>query len=286
MMNEANKENNSKIAFNVPADILREIEATKVKLNLSEEAKKLEEDLELSFIALTQGLGFHKEKSEAIPTETVQVKTKTATKTSTLYNQNVSLKRELETNLFDRTDLSPFYNTKGTNHQATHPLFGETQFNSLKTELKKEVIETPKLDVEEVAAASMKDQLFAWGIDLALVTLTLAAFVTAISLLIGIHSVQEWQKLFTMTEGVTYLAPFFVFFYLFYFTILDREGSKTLGKKLMRIRIVAKYEEHMGLTQSFLRAAITLLSALALGLPLLMDFQGKLTDSKVIKEDF
>ena len=282
--------NSTKNTFTFPKDILNEIESMKAQLREEDsikhqqESNYLEEELDFRFTALTQGLGFHQDdKNKVINVESPKTH-KPSLKSNTLYNQNVSLKKELDQ--FDRGDLSPLYNTAGTNMTDTHPLFSHTKFDTLKTNLKETVVENKIKDEEPRIIAKIQDQLLAWFIDLIVITtmLTLAIFVTFATL--GIYDFDTVSKLFTLSEAATYIAPFFVFFYLFYFTILDREGNSTLGKKILRIRIVSKFDEHLGLTQSFLRAAITLLSSLALGLPLIMDFQGKLTDSMVIKEDF
>ncbi|MFZ4712985.1 MAG: RDD family protein [Bacteriovoracaceae bacterium] len=284
--------------FSFPKDILNEIEVVKAQLkeedsfkNTEEEKKQIDDELDFRFTALTQGLGFHQEeKNKIIEIDPIRSANKPMLKSTTMYNQNVSLKKEFDS--VDRGDLSPLYNTQGTNKLDTHPLFSHTQFAGLKDESKlqtqkNKIIENFKLETEvEKNVAPLKDQLFAWAIDLGVIILMLSLAITVTFATLGVTDIKFISSLFTASEAATYIAPFFVFFYLFYFTILDREGNLTLGKKLLRIRIIAKYDDRLGLTQSFLRAAITLLSSLALGLPLLMDFQGKLTDSMVIKEDY
>jgi uncharacterized RDD family membrane protein YckC len=277
--------------FNFPKDILNEIESMKAQLREEDSVKHqkesnyLDEELDFRFTALTQGLGFHQdEKNNVINVDATKI-SKPAPKNNTLYNQNVSLKKELDQ--FNRGDLSPLYNSKGTNSLETHPLFSHTKFETLKTTLPETIIENNfHNQVEPKVLAKPKDQILAWFIDLFVITSMLLVAICITFITLGIYDFETVSKLFTLSEAATYIAPFFVFFYLFYFTILDREGNSTLGKKILRIRIVSKFDEHLGLTQSFLRAAITLLSSLALGLPLVMDFQGKLTDSMVIKEEF
>ena len=282
--------NSTKNTFTFPKDILNEIESMKAQLREEDsikhqqESNYLEEELDFRFTALTQGLGFHQDdKNKVINVESPKT-AKPSIKSTTLYNQNVSLKKELDQ--FDRGDLSPLYNSAGTNKTETHPLFSHTKFDTLKTNLKETVIENNLKEEEPKTLAKIQDQLLAWFIDLVVITSMLALAICITFATLGIYDLETVSKVFTLAEAATYIAPFFVFFYLFYFTILDREGNSTLGKKILRIRIVSKFDEHLGLTQSFLRAAITLLSSLALGLPLVMDFQGKLTDSMVIKEDF
>ncbi len=81
------------------------------------------------------------------------------------------------------------------------------------------------------------------------------------------------------------MAPLFLSFYLFYFTILDREGNKTFGKKIFSLKLQSKFKSNIDLVQSFSRAFISMISFLAFGLPFILDFQGKLTDTLVVKDN-
>ena len=70
--------------------------------------------------------------------------------------------------------------------------------------------------------------------------------------------------------------------YVLYFTYADLNIS--LGKKMFKIRVVSKRRGVLNSRKTFSRALITLLSLPFLGIPSLCDFQGKLTDTKLIKE--
>lgn len=284
---------NTALPFKISDDILRELD-----LALKEESKSKNNsqteieinELEIDFLPLTNGLGFHQPEEKKIQAHFTQ---KNIKKTSMpVYNQPLAIKLETQNQTTDRADLSPFYNS-GKNSFDLNPLFSDSDFQKLKASTYKDP-KTANLTEEQTKAkasfaihfekANLQDQISAWAIDLGIISILLLATVYLNFALSGFYKIEQIKSLMTALEGVTYFAPLFIFYYLFYFTILDREGSLTIGKKIMGIQIRSLRGDHLGFTQTFLRAAITLLSVMALGLPLLMDFQGKLTDSEVIKK--
>ena len=70
-------------------------------------------------------------------------------------------------------------------------------------------------------------------------------------------------------------------YYLLYFTILDLIGSP--GKNLVGIRLIRNDGGRLHFRHTFVRSIITILSSAVLFFPLLMDFQGKLTDTKIVR---
>ena len=66
-----------------------------------------------------------------------------------------------------------------------------------------------------------------------------------------------------------------------YFSILDLSNSP--GKTILGIRLVKSDDTQVSAKQTFTRALITLLSGVALFLPTLLDFQGRLSETKVVK---
>jgi hypothetical protein len=77
-------------------------------------------------------------------------------------------------------------------------------------------------------------------------------------------------------------ASSFSIFYLSYFSILDLQS--TPGKSLLNLHLLRENNKEVSLRDSFFRSVITLLSFVTLGLPCLIDFQGKLTDTKVVED--
>lgn len=279
--------------FKISDDILKELDQA-----LREESKNKKgstpntnleneiNELDFDFLPLTNGLGFHQPEEKKVQAHFTQKIVKKPT--MPVYNQNIAMKLETQEQPINRADLSPFYNS-GKNSFDMNPLFSDSDFQKLKSSSYKD----QKIEVKEISKAKLEvhfekadlqEQVSAWAIDVVIITALLLSTVYLNFALSGFYQLEQIKGLMSLVEGFTYFAPLFIFYYLFYFTILDRAGSLTIGKKIMGIQIRSLRGEHLGFTQTFLRAGITLLSVLAFGLPLLMDFQGKLTDSEVIKK--
>lgn len=292
------KTNNS-FPFKISDDILRELDQALKEENKSRTNKVTsantntevneENDLDFDFMPLTNGLGFNQPEEKKTQIHFTPNKTKKNT-TTPVYNQPLAIKLETQNHsgqTMDRADLSPFYNS-GKNSFEMNPLFSDSDFQKLKASTYKDqkvepVITKPTIPIP-LEKASLQDQVSAWAIDLGIVFLLVLTTVYLNFALSGFYQIEQIRSVLTLLEGITYFAPIFIFYYLFYFTILDREGSLTVGKKIIGIQIRSLRDGHLGFTQTFLRSLITLLSVLAFGLPLLMDFQGKLTDSEVVKK--
>ena len=74
----------------------------------------------------------------------------------------------------------------------------------------------------------------------------------------------------------------FPFFFLFYFTLLDVVTSP--GKKIFSIRLISTTSEKVKIDQTLIRSVVTLFSFVTIGMPLLFDFQGKLSDTKAVED--
>ncbi|MBF0361051.1 MAG: RDD family protein [Oligoflexia bacterium] len=86
-------------------------------------------------------------------------------------------------------------------------------------------------------------------------------------------------------EIIIYLFGIFLIYYFFYFAFLDLTKRGTVGKSIFKLKLVnSSYEmqSRLEIHVVLLRSLIVLSSALALWLPLLFDFQGKLSSSRVI----
>lgn len=142
-----------------------------------------------------------------------------------------------------------------------------------KTEIKKEKTISAK-------SASQTSQLFAWIIDI----LVIASFVALTGTLLVFSSGIEfdmYSRLITTQDLAIFGAAIFSIYYLLYFTIL--ELSSTPGKTIFGIRLVTASGSEVTVKHTFTRAFISLLSGVALFLPMLLDFQGRLSDTKVVK---
>lgn len=142
-----------------------------------------------------------------------------------------------------------------------------------KTEVKKEKVVSAK-------AAPQVSQFFAWVIDI----LVIASFVALTGALLVFASGIEfnmYSRLISPQDLAIFAAAIFSIYYLLYFTIL--ELSSTPGKTIFGIRLVTASGSEVTVKHTFTRALISLLSGVALFLPMLLDFQGRLSDTKVVK---
>lgn len=75
---------------------------------------------------------------------------------------------------------------------------------------------------------------------------------------------------------------FFCFTYLFYFTVLDLIASP--GKKIFNLRMKSTVSKKVTIDQTLIRSVVSLCSFILLFMPLVFDFQGKLSDTRVIED--
>ncbi|PIP91546.1 MAG: hypothetical protein COW79_01830 [Bdellovibrionales bacterium CG22_combo_CG10-13_8_21_14_all_38_13] len=93
---------------------------------------------------------------------------------------------------------------------------------------------------------------------------------------------KQAMGLLTSFDIAPVVAILWSFAYISYFTIL--ETKQTPGKSIMRIAVVDMNDRQLSLAKSLERTVFRSLSWLALGFPLLMNFHGRLSGSKVIKQ--
>lgn len=244
--------------------------AAPIQVNLDE--FNISED---SFKPMTKGLGFHQEQKrssfkpapkEVKPFGVARKDMKASVVLSTLSNQNAATASQ-----HMPTGLEAFYGTKGNpgNQNQQNNLEKKLDLNDLKTENK-----------SVVKIAPMSLQLFAWAIDL----LVVASFVAVTGALLVFASGIQFEmlaRLISNQDLLAFTAAIFSIYYLLYFTILDLSASP--GKTIMGLRLLRSDNGNVSVKHTFTRALISLLSSIALFLPMLLDFQGRLSDTKVVK---
>lgn len=224
---------------------------------------------DFDFKPLNEGLGFHHEerKNGILPQSNKRNQhmsvSRDASSASRTTNLGVSNEGITRNGLESMNSLSAFYSESQTIEEAP----------------KLKVTDFPKKQKKIVVADSLS-QLTAWLIDVAAVTAISAGLLALFVVVSGLTFTQFYEVI-----GPNDLAIFgsvsFSIFYLSYFSILDLQA--TPGKSLMNVKLVREDSKAVLLKDSFLRAFITLISFVTLGLPCLIDFQGKLTDTKIAK---
>jgi uncharacterized RDD family membrane protein YckC len=128
--------------------------------------------------------------------------------------------------------------------------------------------------------APQLSQFFAWVIDV-LVIASFVALTEALLVLASGIELRMYSRLISSNDLAIFSAAIFSIYYLLYFTILDLSASP--GKTVFGIRLAKANGREVSVKHTFLRALISLVSGVALFLPMLLDFQGRLSDTKVVK---
>lgn len=232
-----------------------------IQVNLDE--FNLDED---SFKPMTKGLGFHHEqKKSSFKVAPKESKTFASAKTQPMLNSLSTKNTKTIATQHIPSGLEAFYGTKA---QAKSAEFFELEVEE-KIDLKKNFIE-----------ASALSQFGAWIIDLLLIA-SFEIFTGALLILASGIEFKVLARLVSTQDLIAFSGAIFSIYYLLYFTILDLTASP--GKTLFGIKLVKSDKGNVAVKNTFTRALVSLLSAVALFLPMLLDFQGRLSDTKLVK---
>lgn len=214
---------------------------------------------QLSIEPLTDGLGF--KHSEPIEEKLeMPLREKSALLKEQLIQKSHQIKEEKKEAPMDMGELAPFYG------QDKSEVKSESTFKT----------EELYYDYEN---ADVGLRMIAYSIDL----LTIGAmYLCSISIMLLANQV-TFSNL-PLRELVTLTAPVLALFYLFYFSILDKTSFSTLGKRFMGLRLLNATDKSPSMLQALLRSIISLLSIATMGLGGLLDFQGKLSETHVVKK--
>jgi len=213
-----------------------------------------DEDFELNFKPITSGLGFHSQKiSEIKPIVNERAITVNPIKATP------ALKKEM--NVY-QNDLSIFYN--------------QNQSGLIHSEEDMTMVEE-KIFIN----ASKTQRIFAYLIDLLLLTTILGIVLFIMAKTIGMDLIQVWT---TYPDEMTPLfVTLFCGFYLIYFSIFDKANHSTFGKNFFGLRVTGLDNSSLSLGSLLLRSLFSLLSFVSLGLFAFFDLQNRISGSKVIR---
>lgn len=137
--------------------------------------------------------------------------------------------------------------------------------------------ELPKKIIKKEKSARLGVQLTGFAFDMALI------FCLQFSLNFIFVKVAKLDSIAHLLEfTVIEQSVFLIFIYLFYFTIFDITGSP--GKRIFSMSLKNTLNKKLTMSQTLIRAVVTLVSLLLLGMPSLFDFQGKLSDTKLVED--
>lgn len=247
----------------------------------SKVAKPIQVDLdefqisEETFKPMTKGLGFHQDTKrpsfKPAPKEVKAFGSPKAPMTSALSTLSATstAKPSTQTNHLP-SGLEAFYGATPAPKTEAPNLFEQAT--------KKEEAKVEKATNKKTASQSA--QFLAWIIDV----LVIASFVVLTGALLVWASGIEftmYSRLISTQDLALFVSAIFSIYYLLYFTILDL--SATPGKTIFGIRLAKINGGDVSVKHTFTRALVSLCSGIALFLPMLLDFQGRLSDTKVVK---
>lgn len=223
-----------------------------------------------TFKPMTKGLGFHHDSKrpsfKPAPKEVKSFGSSKSSVTASLASLPSSNKAVIGNHL--PSGLEAFYS-------SAKPV--EESSNLFERSIKEEVVKKEK---KILKSAPQLEQFLAWTIDI----LMIASFVALTGALLVFASgieISMYSRLISTQDLSIFTAAIFSIYYLLYFTILDL--SSTPGKTIFSLRLARADDGEVTLRHTFTRAIVSLFSGVALFLPMLLDFQGRLSDTKVIK---
>jgi uncharacterized RDD family membrane protein YckC len=215
-----------------------------------------------SFKPVTSGLGFHKDQKKASFKPMPQVKLEKANHKAPL--NNILSTNELKIKNSGPSGLEAFYGTAATVREE----------RTLEME-----IGTKKISRKE-KEASQGAQFSAWMIDLFIILSSVVITGAALGLASGIDF-KLLAQLVTKQDLLIFGGTVFSIYYMLYFTILDLSNSP--GKSMMRVKLSTTDGQSLSVQHTFTRSLVSVISIFIFCLPLLLDFQGRLSDTKIIK---
>lgn len=218
-----------------------------------------------SFKPVTKGLGFHQEQKKTTFKPVTHAKMETLRPTGPLNN----ISRDLEVRIKKQTPtgLEAFYGASSVTAFPTPEALSEVKISNAKT-----------ADIQLTVSPLI--QFSAWLIDLIIILGLVVITGTCLVLTSGIDY-SLILKLVSRSDLLIFSSSVFAIYYILYFTILDL--SATLGKIIFGIRLAGTDNNGFSVKNTFVRSVVSLLSMMVFCFPMFLDFQGRLSDTKIIK---
>ncbi|MBT6324960.1 MAG: hypothetical protein HOJ35_03260 [Bdellovibrionales bacterium] len=216
----------------------------------------LDNDEDFSFKPITQGLGFHKEAKRRLPIS----KPKPKPKPKSIQKPNIEFSTNDSKSLTNElSGLDAFYSGS------------EVSISSLEEE--------NQLGVGETIRNS--DQLLAWAIDVVIILSVQMATMLLLTIVAKTNGI-ILANLVQSAEMLILTSTLFVIYFLLYFSILDVSASP--GKTIKGVMLVCSTGGRLEVRHTFTRSLIVLLSPFLLFLPLIFNWQSKLSDTTLIRK--
>ncbi len=227
------------------------------------------------FKPVTKGLGFHEDKKSKVRPSSIQ---KSTSNVPASRSNRASVKHPVPSLGSTSASGSYLQNTPAT--VSDNGLMSGLDAIYKREEVKKEkpVKEVKKRVLKEAAPFSM---IGAFVVDLIFITLISTTLFASFFFLIA-NSLEAGAFILFLKSSWEFVALMVSLIFITYFSLLEPVG--TPGKRIMGVGTFQVGEQkRITLKNAFLRSLICLFSLPLCAFPLLFDFQGKLTDSKVLK---
>ncbi len=221
-----------------------------------------EQDSELdiesfNFRPVTKGLGFHNEQKKDV------------VKTKVLVKEQGDISHPLK----NVASLGPISTPQEKQIFISETVFGDVSCSYEKNDREQVVYK------RKIVAPSF--QFTAWVVDMIIILTAYVGTFVLFSKFSGVSGL-EIKSLLYSSENIIIFVTLFSLYYISYFSVLDLAG--TIGKSLLGVSVVACNNKNATLKQTTIRALISFISFMALGLPMILDFQGKLSDTKLVED--
>ncbi len=217
----------------------------------------LDNDEEFNFKPITQGLGFHKEAKRRLP----------ISKPKSIQKTNINTQKpKVELRTSERKEVP-------------NELMGLDAFYSGSEVSISSLEEENQLGVGETIGNS--DQVLAWAIDVVIILSVQMATMLLLTIVAKTNGI-ILANLIQSAEMLILTSALFIIYFLLYFSILDVSASP--GKTIKGVMLVCSTGGRLEVRHTFTRALIVLLSPCLLFLPLLFDWQSKLSDTTLIRK--
>lgn len=134
---------------------------------------------------------------------------------------------------------------------------------------------------KELVYAGSGQRMGAFLIDVIILVLMVAGTLSLLFASAGLE-IGMVARLATRPEFLVYPLILFILFYIPYFTLFESSGA-TLGKSIIGITVQTTEGSSPSAGQILLRSMITLFSLVSAGALFLIDCQGRMTDTRVVR---
>ena len=263
------------------ADEKRRIESILLgSMNHENDGFEEDDDGEISFTAITEGLGFHKDRPKTfLKTSLPQVEDRIErTRVTETVPEQVAKKVQSSSQL---VKASVSYQEKSEDISSTIPTAQMGSLQAFYQPAKNEISAPREKRDKLVVEASAIEVFSAWLIDFIFVS-TLYVLTVLIFQFIAGQNLNIFEKFFDQ-KLIELQLILFSMYYLLYFTIGDGHHSRSIGKWLMGIHFKHQSARRLSYLQGFGVSLISLISFVTLGLARKLGITEKLLNLKVIK---